>query len=320
MTVAVEFGYLFDMFPADDHPPIGPVSDKHLPEALRLVFSHLSPDDGKVHEEAIMAEIAAAEISAAGLIGAVREGRLVGAVLSQIQPGRTALVWPPRLVPAEPPTTATGLLEAACHFLGTQGVCMVQALTAGERKADKQLLQAGGFEPLAELLYLVSFREDFPDKLPGTQLLFEPYTSARHDRLTHVLEATYEQTLDCPELNGVRQIEDVLVGYRSTGAFSPDYWLIVRYAGEDVGCLLVADHPRHDNVELVYMGVISSLRGRGWGIEITRHAQWLTRQAGRRRLVLAVDAANAPAVRMYADAGFQTWDRRSVYLRRFPGG
>jgi len=135
-----------------------------------------------------------------------------------------------------------------------------------------------------------------------------------------VLEATYEQTLDCPVLNGVRQIEDVLVGYRSTGAFSPDYWLIVRHGGKDVGCLLLADHPQHDNIELVYMGVMSSLRGRGWGIQITRQAQWLTRRAGRRRLVLAVDAANTPAVRMYAEAGFQTWDRRSVYLRRFPGG
>jgi hypothetical protein len=30
---------------------------------------------------------------------------------------------------------------------------------------------------------------------------------------------------------------------------------------------------------------------------------------------LAVDAANEPAIRMYAAAGFQAWDRRSVYLK-----
>jgi len=316
----VEFGYLFDMFPIDDHPPIGPVSDKHLPEALRLVFGRLSPDDRTAQEEAILAEMAAAEISALGLIGAVREGRLVGAVLSQVQPGKTALVWPSRLVPDEPPTTAAGLLEAACGSLDTQGVCMAQALTSGTQKADAQLLQAGGFEPLADLLYLVSFREDFPDKPPDTQLQFETYSSATHDRLARVLEATYKQTLDCPALNGVRQIEDILVGYRSTGEFIPDYWLIIRNGGKDVGCLLLADHRQHDNMELVYMGVVSSLRGRGWGIQITRQAQWLTRQAGRRRLVLAVDAGNAPAVRMYCEAGFQTWDRRSVYLRCFRGG
>ena len=39
------------------------------------------------------------------------------------------------------------------------------------------------------------------------------------------------------------------------------------------------------------------------------------RQAERKRLVLAVDAANEPALRMYAAAGFQAWDRRSVFVR-----
>ena len=35
----------------------------------------------------------------------------------------------------------------------------------------------------------------------------------------------------------------------------------------------------------------------------------------RQRLVLAVDAANEPALRTYAAAGFQAWDRRSVFIR-----
>ena len=55
-------------------------------------------------------------------------------------------------------------------------------------------------------------------------------------------------------------------------------------------------------------------RGRGWGLEVVRHAQWLSGQASRNRLILAVDAANEPALRIYAAAGFQSWDQKSVYV------
>jgi hypothetical protein len=82
--------------------------------------------------------------------------------------------------------------------------------------------------------------------------------------------------------------------------------------------LLLADHPDDDQWELVYMGIIPAARGRGWGLQITRHAQWLTGCAARRRLILAVDAANQPAVAMYAAAGFQTWNRRSAFVKSLP--
>ena len=32
--------------------------------------------------------------------------------------------------------------------------------------------------------------------------------------------------------------------------------------------------------------------------------------------MLAVDAANSPAIAVYAAAGFEVWDRRSVFLRK----
>ena len=63
------------------------------------------------------------------------------------------------------------------------------------------------------------------------------------------------------------------------------------------------------------MGLIPEARGQEHGIDIVRYAQWLAAEAGAERLVLAVDAANAPAIRVYSAAGFQTWDRRSVFLR-----
>jgi len=44
-------------------------------------------------------------------------------------------------------------------------------------------------------------------------------------------------------------------------------------------------------------------------------AQWLARVHQCEQVVLAVDGANAPAIRMYAAAGFSQWDQKSVWLR-----
>jgi mycothiol synthase len=93
---------------------------------------------------------------------------------------------------------------------------------------------------------------------------------------------------------------------------------MARHDGADLGCLLLADHPDQRIWELVYMGIVPEARGRGLGLALARQAQWRARQAGAERLVLAVDAANEPALRGYAAAGFITWDRRSVFLKLFP--
>ncbi|MGD0899924.1 MAG: GNAT family N-acetyltransferase [Thermoguttaceae bacterium] len=153
--------------------------------------------------------------------------------------------------------------------------------------------------------------------MPTTNLEFEPWSAAEHGRLSSIVEATYAETLDCPALDGIRNVEDVLAGYRLTGVFDPRRWLIVRRKGMDVGCLILADFPVQDTWELVYMGVVREARGRGWGRQIARRAQWMAGLSGRLRLVLAVDARNTPALKMYAAAGFQEWDQRSVYGKAY---
>ena len=130
------------------------------------------------------------------------------------------------------------------------------------------------------------------------------------------MERTYVDSLDCVGLDGVRPIADVLVGYRETGRYRPDWWLIATHAGQDVGCVLLADHPEHDQCELMYLGMVPEVRGRGWGVEATRHVQWMMRGIARERMVLAVDDNNWPAQGVYSITGFDVWDRRCVYVRR----
>ena len=296
---------------------ISPALPEDEEKVLRLVFDYLPEKMRAERVEAVSVDGGSGGASLHALLEARRQGRLVGGVLAEIQVGRTAVVWPPRVVSDEPADTAEQLLAALLELLEKHQVCAAHALLEVRTAEYEQLILKCGFSPLAKLLYLLSGEEDFPRSRPSVPLGFEPYGPANHSRLAEIVQGTYEETLDCPHLDGVRQIEDVLAGYRATGVFSPSRWLIVQDRNRDVGCLLLTDHPSHDNFELVYMGLLPSVRGKGWGLDITRYAQWLTRQAGRPRLVLAVDAANDPGIRMYTMAGFRCFDRRRVFLKTF---
>lgn len=296
---------------------IGPASQDELDEALLLLYSHLSPEERLSRAEIFRRELLVGQIPLEGLRVARREGRVVGVVFAQLQAGRASVVWPPRLAYEEPVATAGHLLDATWAWLVGCGVRVAHALLEEEDPKDFVMLKAAGFEPLATLLYLVSEASVFPREQPSTALEFEPDAMSHPERFVQVLEATYEGTLDCPALDGVRPIEEVIEGYRATGGYSPDRWFLVRHEGRDVGCLLLTDHPDSEIWELIYMGLVPAARGSGWGVEISRYAQWLTHQAGRPRLVVAVDALNTPAIRMYTSAGFERWDRRIVLQRVF---
>jgi ribosomal protein S18 acetylase RimI-like enzyme len=176
-----------------------------------------------------------------------------------------------------------------------------------------------GFPKLAELAYL--FAETTP--MPGHgremrrlgSLDFVSFAGDYPQRLAELLEQTYVGTLDCPGLDGVRSMPDVLDGYRAQGRHAPSDWYFVREKGDDVGALILADHPGYGNCEVVYMGVIPQARGRGFGEQMMRFALEVAAQRGAERLVLAVDAGNTPALAAYRRVGFLQWDRRIVYAR-----
>jgi mycothiol synthase len=286
-------------------------------EVLSLVFNRVPQEERGTRIEVFRAELLGGRIASEGLRACRREGRLVGAGFAQRQAGKTSVVWPPRLVPGEPRSTAEQLVDALGAWLAETEVRVAHAVLENDDPEDLAVLKAAGFAPLAKLLYMVAEDAVLAGEPPATDLEFEPDPLSHAERLARLLEATYEGTLDCPALDGVRPIEEVIEGYRATGVYSPERWFIVRHEGCDVGCLLLTDHPDSEIWELIYMGLIPSARGRGWGVEISRYAQWLTHRAGRSRLVVAVDMANTPAICMYRAAGFEVWDRRTVLQRVF---
>ncbi|NIP86122.1 MAG: GNAT family N-acetyltransferase, partial [Planctomycetales bacterium] len=114
-----------------------------------------------------------------------------------------------------------------------------------------------------------------------------------------------------------RDVRDVLDGYRGQGMSADRWWRLLQHDGQDVGCLILADYPPADQMELVYLGILPEFRGRGFGLAATWHALGMAAEGGRAHLTLAVDAQNGPAQALYRRAGFLRWDRKQVLLRFF---
>ena len=124
------------------------------------------------------------------------------------------------------------------------------------------------------------------------------------------LKASYHGTLDFPEMNGLRSIDEILSGHRDQPT---ERWL-GRVRGVPVGVLILST--QSSTLEVAYLGVDDRRRGRGIGRELAIHA---VREAVRRGcdlLTLGVDERNIPARRMYESLGFETIDSRDVYFGR----
>lgn len=242
----------------------------------------------------------------------------LAAVWVQLQPGGLATVW----LGDHSGASSRPLLEAAAEFVDSRRVRLAQLLASDCSAAVEAMLAEAGFPRIVEMHYLYA---TLPPKAAAANASSRavgasgPLRAVRADadwsRFAKCVEATYVGTRDCPVLDGLRPIEDVLAGYRYQGRYLPEQWTLFSDGQRDVGALILADHPGGGNWELIYMGVVAEARGRGYGDDILRFALQAATTGGAERLVLAVDAENAPARAMYERAGFATWDKRRVYAR-----
>jgi len=308
--------------------------------ALKLALSGESPERQTAIAQRLARDVQAGAKSIEGLLAARAQNQLAGAILATVEPGRVGSLCGPVLADDAPEQAADRLLAAALVHLREQGACLAPVLLETDAGRPSDRLRRAGFTHAADLLYLVSEPADWSAAPPACQFEFQAYDpTTDRDRLARVVEATYRETRDCPALNGVRRAHDVIEGYAAMPG-GPRHWFLLRRQGQDVGCLLLTDHSAADEHalpsapaaksqpqaeplqqaaeplwELVYMGVAAAARGRGGGLEIARFAQaWAGRHGGR-RLLLAVDADNQPAIAAYSMAGFRAWDRRSVFLK-----
>lgn len=134
--------------------------------------------------------------------------------------------------------------------------------------------------------------------------------------LRTALERSYEGTLDCPELCGMRETDDVIASHRATGEHDPTLWWLIERAGEPLGAVLANPSPTTSAVELVYMGVAPDLRGHGVGGRALRHLLATCAARSERLVTCAVDRRNTPARAMYEKYGFTGVQTRIALVKQ----
>jgi ribosomal protein S18 acetylase RimI-like enzyme len=232
------------------------------------------------------------------------------------RPGRIAMIFlspPSRLRQVEP---VAQVIDRACQAVDSRQATLVQAMLDESSELEQAALQRAGFMDLAVLDYMQRpiGRSHRPPLLPPEMTLHD-YCRDRRDDFIAMLDASYEQTLDCPGICGRRRTEDVLEGHRASGVFRASMWSLVCWQGRPAGVMLLAWLPQHQLVELVYLGLSVEFRGRGWGRLLMEHALHQCVQMQADWFCTAVDRDNAPACRLYRSMGFQRTARKLAMIR-----
>jgi len=232
-------------------------------------------------------------------------GRIASAVLPIVNPGRTLLLLTsPEVAATNVP--ATRLVGEICGHFASQGVQLAQVLLESQLHQSRQFFASMGFKEIAELIYLQGNvpRHTAAPPMPEHMRWLE-YSAETHAVFADAILKTYRESLDCPDLSGLRDIDDVIAGHRATGEFDPAGWQLLLERDQAVGVLLLSRIPQTDAMELVYLGLSPEARGRGLGIFLMKQVFFLILRNQRRRLSLAVDSKNGPALKLYYRFGMR---------------
>ncbi|MEL6330799.1 MAG: GNAT family N-acetyltransferase [Planctomycetota bacterium] len=132
--------------------------------------------------------------------------------------------------------------------------------------------------------------------------------------LRAALERSYDGSLDCPELTGLRRTDDIIDSHASTGDFDPATWWLVYSKGEPEGCMLLNHVPKQQSAELVYLGLSPRLRGRGLGAKLLAMGIERVQRYPIEEIACAVDARNTPAQALYGRFGFTVFAERVAFV------
>jgi ribosomal protein S18 acetylase RimI-like enzyme len=287
-------------------------------QALAMLYRRVAVELRESLVREALEEAGNGQLDLSGLWVGRRRGRIVAAMLSQVLDGRAAALWAPEIgVTLGRATLAAALIRAAMADMRNRGVGLVQALVdaSSPRRASDDFEQAG-LPRVTELTYLArDTARPLPHRSGMPEFHWRSYCSETEADFREVLDTTYVGSLDMPELEGVRSLDDILAGHRAGGRFDPARWHVGRLPGEPASAavVLLGAGLEPGTWEISYLGLSPSARGRGLGRAVIDHALSLARPHAS-RLELAVDARNTPAEHLYERCGFEPFDRRGVHL------
>ncbi len=231
-------------------------------------------------------------------------------------PGKTATCYlpPTRYLQGQERQTAT-CLQTALSGATAAGMKMIQGVFDAGDKSLQGIYQAAGYDRLAILQFMMhSARWDMPVMHLPNGYHLETYRPANHELFKQAIGASYEQTLDCQKMAGLRSLDDVILGHQHAGTFDPELWFVLVYESRGVGVLLLTANHALKSLDVTYLGLALPHRGRHLGCFFMTRIKKAMRLISARASLLAVDEANIPAVALYQHAGYRPKQRREVYF------
>jgi len=249
---------------------------------------------------------------------AFQEGQIVCASLFVPQPGRVAFVFQSPLIyggsDLKVRELAVRTLQEACFWACQEGNRLLQVIVEPQDAARQGLCRAAGFRLLTDLKYMIHDGKIKPPNVPAIKYDWLDYDKLHHELFKKIITETYQGSCDCPELENLRDIEDVISSHRAAGKFDAKLWKLLLFQGKPAGVLLLIPLPDQQVMELTYMGLCPEARGKRLGEVLIAEALTCTNQYQRQFLTLAVDQRNHFACRLYQNFGFVEILQRSVLI------
>jgi ribosomal protein S18 acetylase RimI-like enzyme len=239
-------------------------------------------------------------------------------------PGRTAMLFIPSQSEFPQAGTPCGAAVAmAIEDARAAGIVLVQAMLEPADAAGKSVFASAGLVPLTTLTYMERKPPMFAPAVDiPADIQLAPYSAATHALFREAIAESYRDTLDCPALAGMRDMEDVIAGHKAVGPFDPQLWTVALRGktadnpGRVAGCLLLSEIPARRGLELVYLGLAPFARGQGLGRMLMQRVLAISSRRHFDVATLAVDVANIPAVKLYRRCGYSSVAQRIALIRR----
>ena len=194
----------------------------------------------------------------------------------------------------------------------------LQLMVCPEESAKIKLAKQAGFEVFSTIHYM--YRE-INSKIGVVRIppkvSWQNYSKNNHDIFAAVIEQSWQESLDCPELPTVRSVEETIESYKAAGIFTRTYWSLMLVDDEPAGICLLSPLNADKSIELTYTGVIPKYRGQGLGRVMLNRAISLSAIDGYKIMTLAVDKNNHYAMNMYRESGFSDMFIKTAMLYVF---
>ena len=300
---------------------VRPISNQEIDKALEL----LSCDSFSGSEE-LAAKVASFRERAqrerydlARQLAVLDDKHIIYTCFFETGPGRTAFILSdlPKIDNPQIYDHQAQVIRSLFQWGFEQGSDFLEIILDPDDHSRQEICSKIGFKRVTDLIYLHRSGEAQPvNYTPPDNVGWLTYDKKQHNLFKRLIRQSLQNSLDSPELQNLRRTEDVISSLKAAGRFDPSCWkaLTCKDATKagPAGVLLLAPTPQKDAIEIIYLGVIARLRGKGLGKVLLNEAINCAEQFGVKSLLVSVDCRNQPAYKLYEKFGFKDLFRRTI--------